>query len=261
MNNYLTIFLIILNLILLYSLYRKKLKKLFYFTKVKSVDLANIHEVFLPNANIKEYKFPKEDIVVKSFFIDPTFKIVGMTSNYESWILSCIAKYSKNIFEFGTASGKTTALLALNSSQDAKIYSITLDPDSIDNYNFLVDKKESKALMNAKNESIYKRFIFSDMIIKNKIKVFFQDSTKFNDNIYKNSMDLIFIDGGHNYSCVRSDSEKSFNMIKKNGYIFWHDYVPRKKSVRGVHEYINEITKNKKIFHINNTSLCYYKHE
>jgi hypothetical protein len=50
-------------------------------------------------------------------------------------------------------------------------------------------------------------------------------------------------------------------MIKKNGYIFWHDYVPRKKSVRGVHEYINEIAKNKKIFHINNTSLCYYKHE
>ena len=53
MNNYLTIFLIILNLILLYSLYRKKIKKLFYFTKVKSVDLANIHEVFLPNANMR----------------------------------------------------------------------------------------------------------------------------------------------------------------------------------------------------------------
>ena len=99
------------------------------------------------------------------------------------------------------------------------------------------------------------------MTIENKINVLFQDSVKFNDSAYKNSMDLIFIDGGHNYLCVKSDSEKSFNMIKKNGYIFWHDYVLTKKSVRGVVKYINETAKYKKIFHINNTTLCYYKHE
>ncbi len=261
MNNYLIILLIIINLILFYSLFRKKIRTLFSFSKVKSVDLSSVHEVFLPNTNIKEYNFPKEDVVINNFFINPSFKIVGLTSDYESWILSCIAKYSKNIFEFGTASGKTTALFALNSSQDTKIYSITLDPDSIDGYNFLADKKESRSITNAKNESVYKKFIFSDMSIKNKVKVFFQDSLKFNESIYKNSVDLIFIDGGHNYSCVKNDSEKSFNMIKKNGYIFWHDYVPTKKSVKGVFKYINETIKYKKIFHIKNTSLCYYKHE
>ena len=261
MNNYLIIFLIFLNLILFYSLYRKEIRSLFSFSKVRSVDLSNIHEVFLSNSNIKEYNFPKENAVVKSFFIDPSFKLVGLTSDYESWILSCIAKYSKNIFEFGTASGKTTALFALNSSQDAKIHSITLDPDSINSYNFLAEKKELKSIKNAINESVYKKFIFSGMTIENKINVFFQDSLKFNESTYKNSMDLIFIDGGHNYLCVKSDSEKSFNMIKENGYIFWHDYVPTKKSVRGVVKYINETSKYKKIFHINNTSLCYYKHE
>jgi hypothetical protein len=261
MNNYLIISLIILNLILFYSLYRKKIRSLFSFCKVRSVDLSNVHEVFLSNVNIKEHNFPKEEAVVKNFFIDPSFKLVGLTSDYESWILSCIAKYSKNIFEFGTASGKTTALFALNSSQDAKIVSITLDPDSISNYNFSGDKKEIRAKKNAIKESIYKKFIFSDMSIKNKINVIFQDSLKFNDSIYKNSMDFIFIDGGHNYSSVKSDSDKSFNMIKKNGYIFWHDYVPTKKSVRGVYDYINETAKHYKIFHINNTSLCYYKSE
>lgn len=261
MNNYLIISLITLNLILFYSLYKKKIKSLFSFYKVRSVDLSNVHEVFLSNINIKEYNFPKEDAVVKNFFIDPSFKLVGLTSDYESWILSCIAKYSKNIFEFGTASGKTTTLFALNSSPDTKIHSITLDPDSISSYNFLADKKELKSIKNAKNESIYKKFIFSDMTIKNKINVLFQDSVKFNDSAYKNSMDLIFIDGGHNYLCVKSDSEKSFNMIKKNGYIFWHDYVPAKKSVRGVVKYINETAKYKKVFHINHTTLCYYKHE
>lgn len=261
MNNYLIILLIVLNLILFYSLYRKKIRSLFSFSKIKSVDLSSIHEVFLSNSNIKEYNFPKEDVVVKNFFVDPSFKLIGLTSDYESWILSCIAKYSKNIFEFGTASGKTTALFALNSSQDSKIYSITLDPESIDSYKFLADKKESRSIVNAKKESVYKKFIFSDMSIKNKIEVFFQDSLSFNESIYKNSIDLIFIDGGHNYSCVKSDSEKSFNMIKKSGYIFWHDYVPTKKSVKGVFNYINELSEYKKIFHIKNTSLCYYKHE
>jgi hypothetical protein len=33
-------------------------------------------------------------------------------------------------------------------------------------------------------------------------------------------MDLIFIDGGHNYSCVKNDSKKSFRMIKNKRYIF-----------------------------------------
>ncbi|NKA00983.1 MAG: hypothetical protein EBV81_03065, partial [Proteobacteria bacterium] len=97
MNSYLIIFLIILNLILFYSLFRKKIRRIFSFAKVKSVDLSSVHEVFLPNSNIKEYNFPKEDVVINNFFIDPSFKLVGLTSDYESWILSCIAKYSKNI--------------------------------------------------------------------------------------------------------------------------------------------------------------------
>ena len=84
MNNYLIIFLIFLNLILFYSLYRKKIRSFFSFSKVRSVDLSNIHEVFLSNSNIKEYNFPKEDAVVKNFFIDPSFKLVGLTSDYES---------------------------------------------------------------------------------------------------------------------------------------------------------------------------------
>ena len=76
---------------------------------------------------------------------------------------------------------------------------------------------------------------------------------------YENLMDLIFIDGGHNYLCVKNDSEKSFRMIKENGYIFWHDYNILKKSSKDIVKYMHEISKIKKIFHIKNTSLCYYK--
>ena len=55
-----------------------------------------------------------------------------MTSEYEAWILSTLSKSSKNIFEFGTCSGKTTYLMALNSQENTKITSLTLDPRNID---------------------------------------------------------------------------------------------------------------------------------
>ena len=258
MNNYFIEGLIFLNLLIIYYYNKKKIKNLFFKQKITSVDIVEVNEIFLPSKNT-EFKFPKEDVVIKNFFINPSFEVVGMTSDYEAWILSCLAKSSKNIFEFGTCSGKTTALFALNSSPESKVYSITLDPAALSNLSLGNNQDGKAALNNAKKESIYNQFIFTNMSIKNKINLIFQDSTKLNVDKFENLMDLIFIDGGHNYSCVKNDSEKSFRMIKNEGYIFWHDYNVSKRSCRDVVKYIHEISKNKKIFHIKNTTLCYYK--
>jgi len=258
MNNYLIFGLISLNLLLIYYYNKKKIKDLFFKQKIKSVDLVEINEIFLPSKNI-EFKFPKEEVVIKSFFINPSFQVAGMTSDYEGWILSCLAKSSKNIFEFGTCSGKTTALLALNSSQESKVYSVTLNPADLSNLSLGNNQDVKAALNNAIKESIYDQFIFTNMSIKNKINLIFEDSTRLNVDKFENLMDLIFIDGGHNYSCVKNDNEKSFRMIKNEGYIFWHDYNVSKRSCKDVVKYIHEISKIKKIFHIKNTSLCYYK--
>ena len=262
MQEYIIIFFVFLNLIILYFYKKKKIKNLILNfilkSKIKSVELSDVHEIFLPNKNVLKFKFPTEEVVIKSFVTDKSFKIAGQTTDYEAWILSCFAKFSKNIFEFGTCSGKTTTLFALNSSQDSKIYTITLRPDDINNISFNTSDT-NVAIRNAINESIYNQFIFNNMTIENKINLIFEDSTKFDESKLINSLDLIFIDGGHNYSCVKNDSEKAFKMIKNGGYIFWHDYVVIKKSCKDVVKYIHEISEYKKIFHIKNTSLCYYK--
>jgi predicted O-methyltransferase YrrM len=262
MQEYIIIFFVFLNLIILYFYKRKKIKNLILNfilkSKIKSVELSDVHEIFLPNKNVLKFRFPTEEVVIKSFITDKSFKIAGQTTDYEAWILSCFAKFSKNIFEFGTCSGKTTTLFALNSSQDSKIYTITLRPDDINNISFNTSDT-NVAIRNAINESIYNQFIFNNMTIENKINLIFEDSTKFDESKLINSLDLIFIDGGHNYSCVKNDSEKAFKMIKNGGYIFWHDYVVIKKSCKDVVKYIHEISEYKKIFHIKNTSLCYYK--
>ena len=181
-----------------------------------------------------------------------------MTSDYEAWIISVLSKKSKNIFEFGTCSGKTTYLMALNSSDTSKIITLTLNPKEVSN--LTIQKEDNKvSFKNMISESIYEKFLFSGTNEEKKIKVIFKNSLEFDENIYRNFFDLIFIDGGHTYSVVKNDSEKAFEMIKKDGIILWHDYVPGKESAKNIVNYINEISKRKDISHINNTSLCFYR--
>ena len=111
------------------------------------------------------------------------------------------------------------------------------------------------------NESIYSDFLFSGEDVEKKIKVIFKNSLEFNHQEYIGKIDLIFIDGGHTYSVVKNDSEKAFSMLSKNGIILWHDYVPGKQSAKDVVKYIHEISKNKKIFSIKDTTLAYFKNE
>ena len=180
-----------------------------------------------------------------------------MTSDYEAWIISSLSKISKKIFEFGTCSGKTTYLMGLNSSNDAKIISITLNPDDLNNFK-KKDTDNKVSFRNIVNESVYKKFLFSGEEVEKKIKIIFQNSINLEHYKFRNQMDLIFIDGGHTYSVVKSYSEKSFEMLNTNGIILWHDYVPGKKSAKDVVKYINEISKKKKIYKIKNTSLCFF---
>ena len=256
-----TIFIILLiltNIILLYSINRKKLKNLIFKSKIPKVNISKLHNIFELKKISQNLSGPKNDVIVKNFCISSDNNIVGMTSDYEAWIISSLSKISKNIFEFGTCSGKTTYLMALNSSNDTKITSLTLDPTELDH----VRKKNNDnkvSFRNIKNESLYDKFLFSNTSLENKINVIFQNSLDFDEKQLMNKIDLIFIDGGHTYSVVKNDTEKSLNMITQGGIILWHDYVPGKKSSKDVVKYLEEIAEEKNIFHIENTSICYYQ--
>ena len=251
----LILFLVIL--FLTYLINKKKVKNFFYKSKIKKINITELDQIFDEKFISKNLKGPKEETIIKSFIISPQNKIVGMTSDYEAWIISVLSKKSDNIFEFGTCSGKTTYLMALNSNKDAKITSLTLGPEQLKNLN--KENTDNKiSFRNIINESIYEKFLFSGSKVENKINVIFENSLNFNQSSYKN-FDLIFIDGGHTYSVVKNDSEKSFDMLNRKGFIFWHDYVPGKESAKDVVKYLHEISKEKKIYHIKNTTLCFFK--
>ena len=254
-SSIIVIFLLITNFLLIYLLNKKRIKKFFSKSIIQEIDITDIHKVFHLKEISKNLRGPKDDVIIKSFSISPSNNIVGMTSDYEAWIISSFSKISKKIFEFGTCSGKTTYLMGLNSSDDTRLVSITLTPYHLNSIR-KIDKDNKVSFRNIINESVYDKFLFSGKEVEKKIEIIFQNSLNFDYNKYKKEMDLIFIDGGHTYSVVKSDSEKSFEMINKNGIILWHDYVPGKRSSKDIVKYLNEISKQKKIYKIKHTSLC-----
>ena len=48
-------------------------------------------------------------------------------------------------------------------------------------------------------------------------------------------------------------------MLNDNGIILWHDYVPGKESAKDVVRYLHEVSKDKNIYNIKNTSFCFFK--
>ena len=144
-------------------------------------------------------------------------------------------------------------------------YSVEFRGGATETYSGVSTKKKINetleiAKKNAFEESIYEKFFFTGKPSESKIKVIFQDSKKFDVSNFRRQFDLIFIDGGHTYSCIKNDSEKALEMIKENGLIFWHDYILYKKSTSDVVKYLNELSTRYKICHIKRTQMCFLRY-
>lgn len=79
---------------------------------------------------------------------------------------------------------------------------------------------------------------FNVSIIKSK-------SSEFLSNIEDGYLDMVYIDGDHEYESVVSDLNLSYPKVKKGGFICGHDYVsPR---FEGVVRAVNEFCKEKNL--------------
>ena len=165
---------ILLNIFFVYYINKKNIKKLIFKSKIKKIDVTDIHEIFKLKNISNNLSGPKKEAIIKSFSISTDNNIVGMTSDYEAWIISSLSKISKNIFEFGTCSGKTTYLMALNSNENSKITTITLNPDEVLSFAKKTDDNDV-SFRNIKNESIYNKFLFSNTDVEKKNRYNFSE--------------------------------------------------------------------------------------
>ena len=202
-----------------------------------------------------EYGFKPDAEVI--FLGTPSGGVYGGTSDRETWLLAYFAKKSKQIFEFGTCTGKTTYLFARNSPGDAIVTTLTLAPDDIKSYrrgNDDLEQDTKSALM----ETCFTEFRYSGTDVEGKVRQYYGDSKNFNETPFLNICDLVFIDGSHAYSYVCNDSEKALRMICPGGITLWHDYRGPDEAA-GVYRYLNELSSRLPLRHIRGTSLVIYR--
>ncbi len=154
----------------------------------------------------------------------------------------------KRIFEIGTFKGNTTLHLALNSPDDCEIFTLDLPPDARDSSEFDIK------IGTIDNVSFTVGERFKNKPAEKKIKHLFGDSAKFDYSKFSDSMDLVFIDGNHQYDNVKADSEGAFEMIKPGGLIIWHDYTHHLEH-KGVVDYIGELSETMEVFRIGDTGF------
>jgi len=71
------------------------------------------------------------------------------------------------------------------------------------------------------------------------------------------SFDFIFLDAGHQYHEVKSDTEILLPLLAPDGFMLWHDYANwgRFNRVNGVPEYLHELCARIPVCHVDGTTL------
>jgi predicted O-methyltransferase YrrM len=154
--------------------------------------------------------------------------------------------------EIGTFDGNTTLQIALNTPPESRIF--TLDLPAGGEGSAANDPKDKKFI--GSSHRIRRRFIGSS--VEHKITQCYGDSLTYNfaEFTVHGKSQLIFIDAGHSYECVRSDSEKALAILAKGGTIVWQDYSVRWE---GVFRYLCELSRTLSMVHIAGTSLVIYR--
>lgn len=132
-----------------------------------------------------------------------------------------IAKHinPKGVFEIGSFNGMTSLQIALNTPDDCTSYTLDLPPDvdisgmsEIDTYMFRKHYKPNAP----------KRY--EGTPVENKIVQLYSDSRDFDFSEYYGKIDLVLIDGGHDYETKKSDTENALKLIGDHGVILWDNY-------------------------------------
>jgi hypothetical protein len=158
---------------------------------------------------------------------------------------------ARRLFEFGTFFGSTTLNLVLNLPTDAQIFTFDLSPEEAIG---LEQDPADAPLTQLHFERATMEYQGIDG--SEKIKPLQGNSRTFDFSPWRNSIDLVFIDGGHDYGTVKKDTENAFEMVRKDkpACIFWHDY--RNPDCSGNTYFLDELSKTHDLFHVEDTMLC-----
>lgn len=174
------------------------------------------------------------------------------TADIVNLCLICKIIKPKYIFEIGTLTGYSSFHFALNSTIDAKVYTLDLPKDK----NVKPALKTTiidDAHINS-SEKAY-QYCFEGTEVEKQIHLLFGDSATFDFFPFYNKIDFFFIDGSHSYDYVRSDTRNALKCCHSGSVIAWHDFG--RVGVNGVSKWLREFSKEYEIFSAPGSSIAF----
>ncbi len=143
----------------------------------------------------------------------------GMLPLTELLTLAAICEYSRprKVFEIGTYRGASTLIMAIHTTADAEIFTLDL-PGVGATTRCRLENGDITGVPFDLGE------FYRGSGFEGRINQLYGDSAEFAFEPFYNQMDLVFIDGNHNYENVKLDSENAFRLLRANGVIIWDDY-------------------------------------
>jgi len=129
------------------------------------------------------------------------------------------------LFEFGTATGETSALLADAAPEGAVVHTVDL-PEELD----------PEIGAGVVGQAFKDRPEYANVIVQHRV-----DLRSFDSEPFRGAVDFIFIDAAHDFDSVTRDSELALRMLRPGGCIVWDDYQP---SQWGTVKALNELSKS-----------------
>jgi hypothetical protein len=191
-------------------------------------------------------------------FLPELGRVIGGVNERELWILSVLAKGAHCLFEFGTATGRTAYLWATNAAQGAVIGTITLSPEESHTYVSAAGDSEG-AERAAREEACFGTFLYSGTPVEHQIRQYFGDSKAFDETEWCGRCDVVFVDGSHAYSYIRSDTQKALRMVKPGGIVLWHDYRGKRHITRDVFRFLNELRAEYPLVRLSGTRIVAWR--
>ncbi|MHC5063700.1 MAG: class I SAM-dependent methyltransferase [Planctomycetota bacterium] len=206
---------------------------------VSELPMASLHEIAKPDHSVSLANFEGRD---------------GNVSLYELLVISSLvrSRAPKTLLEIGTFDGNTSLQMAVNSPEDAKVYTLDLPPD-VAAASAELDPMDRAYI---EDEGKQQRRRYEDSSQAHKVVQLIGDSASFDfkAQFAERKVDLAFIDGSHSYEYVQNDTEKVLELLAPEGVVLWHDYKP---AWPGVIKYLEERMSDLPLRRIRGTSLVF----
>ncbi len=161
----------------------------------------------------------------------PAVRNSGSPTLLETFILLAAGRIvnPRRIFEFGTFRGLTTRILAAN-FPEAEIFTLDMDQSHAG--------------------------LFSGTSSELNVRPLEGHSMQFDFEPYFGTIDLVFVDGGHDYETVKADTETALKLLNPaaKSAIVWHDCGH--PSCPGVAQALRE--RPESIFHVEESQMAVY---